>query len=102
MRLFEVFHVHEVVVVAIRIEKLHRNLIDDDTLDRVGRAEAVLEHGSGAQITQLSLNESAQVARGAMLHAENSVQLIVVLDDHARTHLGGGNRHTEKAPNGYL
>src|ERR1700730_5106845 len=62
----------------------------------------MLEHGSGAQITKLGLNESAQVAGGAMLHAEDSVQLIVVLDDHARTHLGGGNRHTEKTPNGYL
>jgi hypothetical protein len=28
-----------------------------------------------------------------VLHAEDGVQFIVVLDDHARTHLGGGNRH---------
>jgi hypothetical protein len=28
-----------------------------------------------------------------MLDLENQVKLVVVLDDHAGTHLSGGNRH---------
>jgi hypothetical protein len=28
-----------------------------------------------------------------VLHLEDQVQRVVVLDDHARTHLSGGNRH---------
>src|SRR5881394_4019930 len=30
-----------------------------------------------------------------MLDAENKVQIIVVLDDHTRTHLGGWNGHSK-------
>ena len=59
-------------------------------------AEAVLEHGAGVQVAQLGLDERAQVAGGAVLHLEDQVELIVVLDDHARTHLSGGNRHREE------
>ena len=55
----------------------------------------MLEHGAGAQVAQLGLDEGAQVAGGPVLHAEDGVQIVVVLDDHARTHLGGGNRHNE-------
>jgi hypothetical protein len=33
-----------------------------------------------------------------MLNAEDRVQLVIVLDDHARTHLCGGNRHKRKTP----
>ena len=53
----------------------------------------MLEHGTGAQIAQLRLDKRAQVPRRAVLHAEHRVQLIVVLDDHAGTHLCGGDRH---------
>ncbi len=67
--------------------------VDDDLLDGVGRAEAVLEHGAGTQVAQLGLDEGAQVAGRAVLDPEHGVQIIVVLDDHAGTQLGGGNRH---------
>ena len=45
----------------------------------------MLEHGAGAQVAQLGLDEGAQVAGRAVLDAENGVQIIVVLDDHAGT-----------------
>jgi hypothetical protein len=51
----------------------------------------VLEHGSGAQVAQLGLDESAKIAWGAVLDAEHRVQIIIVLDDHAGTHLCGWN-----------
>jgi hypothetical protein len=45
----------------------------------------MLEHGAGAQVTQLGLDEGAKVAGGAVLNAEDGMQIIVVLDDHAGT-----------------
>ena len=53
----------------------------------------MLEHRPGAQVAQFGLDEGAQVAGRAVLHAEHGVQFIVVFDDHARTHLGCWNRH---------
>jgi hypothetical protein len=55
--------------------------------------EAVLEHGSGTQVAQLGLDKGAQVAGRAVLDGEYGVQIIVVLDDHAGTQLGGRDRH---------
>src|SRR5580698_5893279 len=57
----------------------------------------MLEHGAGTQIAELGLDERAQVSRGPMLNGEDRVQLVVVLDDHARTHLCGGNRHKKNS-----
>ncbi len=74
------------------------DFVDHDALNRVGRAKAVLEHGARFQVAQLGLDKGAQIARGAVLHFEDKVQLVVVLDDHARTHLSGGNRHKKKTP----
>ena len=85
MQLLVVLGVHEVVVVAVGVEKLHLHFVDGDLLDGIAGAEAVLEHGAGAQIAQLGLDERPQVAGGAMLDAEDRVQIVVVLDDHART-----------------
>ena len=93
MRLLEVLCVHEVVVVAVVVEVFHGHFIDVDFLDRVRRAEAMLEHGAGAQVAQLGLDERAQVAGRAVFYAEDGVQIIVVLDDHARAKLGRWNRH---------
>ncbi len=53
----------------------------------------MLKHGPGADVAQFGLDESAQIAGGAVFHLENQVQLVIVLDDHAGTHLRGGNRH---------
>ena len=53
----------------------------------------MLEHGAGFEVAQLGLDEGAQVAGRAVLDLEDHVQLVVVLDDHARTKLSGGNRH---------
>src|SRR6202521_3115109 len=46
-----------------------------------------------SNMAQFRLDESAEVARGAVLNAENGMQVIVVLDDHAGTELGCWNRH---------
>ena len=91
--LLVVHRIHEVVVVAVGVEELHGDFVDDHFFDGVGGAEAVLEHGAGADVAQLGLDEGAQVAGRAVLDLEDQVQLVVVLDDHAGTHLSGGNRH---------
>src|ERR1700722_20475586 len=93
MSLLVVFSVHEIVVVAIAVEKLHVLLIHVDLLDRVRRAETMLEHSSGSEVAELRLNKGAEIARRAVLDAEHGVQVIVVLDDHAGTELGRWNRH---------
>src|SRR5260370_40747301 len=48
MGLFVVGRVHEVVAVAIGVQELHVDLVHVNLLDGVGRAETVLEHGTGA------------------------------------------------------
>ena len=53
----------------------------------------MFEHGAGSQVAQLGLDEGAQIARGAVFDAEDGMQIIVVLDDHAGTKLGGRNGH---------
>src|SRR5713101_941226 len=53
----------------------------------------MLEHGAGAQVAELGLDESAQVAGSTVLDAEHGMQIIVVLDDHAGAELGRRNRH---------
>jgi hypothetical protein len=88
--------VHEVVAVAIGVQELHLDFVNVDLLNRVRRTEAVLKHGTGAQVAQFGLDESTQVAGRAVFDAENGVQIIVVLDDHAGTQLGGRDRHRLK------
>src|ERR1700733_105056 len=56
----------------------------------------MLEHRTRTKVAQLGLDESAQVARRAVFDAEYRVQIIVVLDDHAGTQLGGRDRHCLK------
>ena len=91
--LLVVHGIHEVVVVAVGVEEVHGDFVHLNFFDGVGGAEAVLEHGAGAEVAQLGLDERAQVAGCTVLDLENQVQLVVVLDDHAGTHLSGGNRH---------
>ena len=50
---------------------------------------------AGADVAQLGLDEGAEVAGRAVLHREDQVKIVVVLDNHARAHLRGGNRHRE-------
>ena len=93
MNLLVILSVHETVVAAVCVKEFHVNLVNVNSVDGVGGTEAVLEHGSGAQIAQLRLNERAQIAWRAVLDAEDRVQVIIVLDTHARTELGRWNRH---------
>ena len=93
MSLLEVGRVHEVVTVSISVEKFHLDFIDIDFLDGIGRTEAVFEHGASPQVAQFGLNEGTQVTRGAVLDAENGMQIVIVLDDHAGTKLRSGDRH---------
>ena len=45
----------------------------------------MLEHGAGAQVAQLGLDEGAKIAGRTMLDAENGMQIIIVFDDHSGT-----------------
>src|SRR5690349_1854180 len=89
------FGVHEVIVIAILVEILHRDLIHHDAVDRIRRPKAIFEHRIGAQVSQLRLDKGAKVAGGAVLDAKDKVQVLVVLDDHTRTHLCGWNGHSK-------
>src|ERR1700690_2014173 len=93
MGLLVVLGIHEAIIVAVAVQELHVDLIDVDLLDRVGRAEAVFEHGAGAQVAQLGLDKGAEIAGGTVLDGEHGMQIIVELNDHAGTELGRGNRH---------
>src|ERR1019366_9633080 len=94
MQLLVILNVHEVIIVAVGVEELHLHFVDGDPFDGIAGAESVLEHGSSTEVAQFGLDEGAQVSRGAVFHAEHRVQLIVMLDDHAGTHLCGWNRHS--------
>src|SRR5579863_383726 len=94
--LLVVGRVHEVVAVAVSVEELHVDFVHGDLLDGIGRTETVLEHGAGAQVAQLGLDEGAQVAGRTVFDGKYGVQIIVVPDDHAGTHLGGRDRHRLK------
>src|SRR6185437_6425862 len=93
MRLFEVLGVHKVVTVAVVVQIFHFHFVHGDLFNGIRRAEAVLEHGAGAQVAEFGLDEGAKIARRPVLDAEHGVQVVVVLDDHAGAELGRGNRH---------
>src|SRR5215471_21378904 len=93
MYLLVVLGIHEAIAVAVLVEILHRNLVHGDFFDRIGGTKTMLEHGAGADVAQLGLDERAQVARRAMLYCKDQMKVVVVLDDHPRTHLGCWNCH---------
>src|SRR5271154_686108 len=93
MSLLEVGSVHEVIAVAVSVQEFHLLLVHIDLFNRIRRAETMLEHGAGTQVAQFGLDEGAQIARRAVLHAEDRMQIIVVLDDHAGAKLGGRDSH---------
>src|SRR5208337_4660657 len=96
MSLLVIRRVHKVIVVAVGVQKLHIDLIDIDLLDRIRRAEAVLEHCASPQVAQLGLDKGAKVAGSAVFDGKYGVQIIVVLDDHAGAQLRGRDRHCSK------
>src|SRR6266567_6869692 len=93
MGLFVVLRVHEAVVVAILVEKFHGDFIHGDLFNGIAGAEAMLKHGPSADVAQLGLDESAQIAGRTVLYCKDQMKIIVVLNDHPRTHLGCWNRH---------
>jgi len=96
VRLLVTLGVHKVVVITVIVEILHLHFVHIDLFQRVGGTETVLEHGAGPYIPQLGLNEGTQVARGTVRNAKNRVQIVVVLDNHARTQLGCWYCHAGK------
>src|SRR5579859_7068983 len=93
MKLLVIFHVHEVITVAILIEELHGDFVHRDLFNGITGAETMLEHRPGADIAQLGLNECPQIAGRAVFHGKDQVQVIIVLNDHAWTHLCCWNCH---------
>ena len=87
VHLLEGLGVHEIEVLAVVVQIFHLVLLERGLFDLVFGAEAVLDHGAGAELAHLYLDEAAQVARCAVLHLENGIQLAVPLDHHAGTHL---------------
>src|SRR3990170_1009815 len=64
-------------------DQAHFQFVQDGLFDAILGAEAVLDHGSRAQVAQLGLHESPQIARRAVKNAEYGKQISVVLDDNA-------------------
>jgi len=94
VHLLVVLRVHEIVVFAVVVQVLHFLLFEQRLLHLVLGREAMLGHGAAAQAAHSDLHEPSQIAGGAVIHAENGVQLVVELDDHPRAQLCCGNHET--------
>ena len=85
--LFVSLQVHEVVAAIVGIEEFEFDFVHDGALDEIFSAEAIIDNRAGAEIAHLGLHGAALVARGAVLDAENGVEVAFVLDDHAGAQL---------------
>jgi hypothetical protein len=83
------FRIHEVEIVALFVEVLEFDFVEDGAVDEFFGAEAVVDDGAGAEIFHARLHGTALVARGAMLGAVDGVEIAFVLNDHAGAKLGG-------------
>ena len=78
-------------VVALVVEILEFDFVQDGAVHEFFRAEAVIDHGAGAQVFHARLHGAALVARRAVIGAENGEKLALVLDHHAGAKLCGFN-----------
>ncbi len=76
-------------IVALFVEVLEFDFVQDGAVHKFFGAEAVVDHDAIAQIFQAGLHRAALVARGAVIGAENGIELALVLDDHAGAKLRG-------------
>jgi hypothetical protein len=87
VHLLVILNVHEVIVFAVVVQILEFMIFHDGPLHLVFGREAMLTHGTAAQVAHFDLHEASEVARRPVGHAEDRVQIIVELDDHARAQL---------------
>ena len=84
--------VHEDIVIAFLVEELDLLFVQEGALDKIFRAELVLDHCAALQAAQLGLHKAALVPRRAVCNLKNGEELAVMPDDRSRTQLGGLNR----------
>jgi len=85
--------VHEVVVMPVAVQVLQLVRVEDGTLDRIGRAEAVLDGAPGLQVAHLGLHHGAQVTGRVVMEFDHAVWVPVEEDDHTAADLRSGHRH---------
>src|SRR5207253_3944523 len=78
---------HEMKVVALAIEVLIFNFIEDGPVDKFLCAEPVIDNRSTLQILHACLHRAAFVSRSAVIDAEYREKLALVLDHHAGAEL---------------
>ena len=78
MQLLKRFGVHEVVELPVVVQILHLLFVHNCAVDAFGGREAVVRHGTVAQITHTDLHESAEVARRTVNHTEDGIQVVVL------------------------
>ena len=82
--LLVVFGVHEVMAFTIAVEIFKIDFVDGDFLERIFRAEPVIDHRAGAEVAHLGLHSGALVAGRAVIDAVDREEIALVLDDHSR------------------
>ena len=91
MHLLVRLRIHEVKFVALVVEVLEFNFIEDGAVDEFLGAEPVIDDRAGLEILHARLHRAALVAGRAVIDAENGEKLARVLDDHAGAKLCGFN-----------
>src|SRR5207302_5349360 len=91
LHLLERFRVHEMELVALVIEILEFDFVQDGAVHEFFCAEPVVDHDSVPQVFQARLHRTALVAGRPVVGAENSEKLALVLDHHAGAKLCGLN-----------
>ena len=73
-------------------------LFEGSAIDSIGGAEAMLEGSAGANVSQLGLDHSAQIAGSMMSEVKDFARLAFENDNHTAPNLSCRNCHKLKSP----
>src|SRR5687768_15612200 len=85
--LIVVLGVHEVVRIAALVHELEVVRFHRRFLDRVGRAEAMLEARAAAQVSQLGLHHRAEITGRVVAELEDAARIPLEHEDHSTSDL---------------
>ena len=91
--LLEALLVHEVELLALLVEELVLLLVEAHALDRLDRAEALVELGAVDQVLELDLLVGRPLAGLDVLGPDHAPQPVLVLEHVARADLVGADLH---------
>jgi hypothetical protein len=87
MHLLVRFRVHEMEIIALFVEVLKFNFVENGAVDKFFSAEAIVNHRAILKIFHARLHGAALVAGSAVVDAKNREKLALVLDNHAGAEL---------------